>query len=256
MTAAAQAPLELSVEGVSVSFGGLQALSEIEFGVGRGTVTSLIGPNGAGKTTLFNVVSGFLSPKVGSIAYRGSSLNGLPAHRIVRMGIARTFQDLRLFLHMTALENVLAGIPNNAADLPWGLFSSRKMLRAEAIDTARNAMRLLDIEQYADELASDLSYGLQKRCAIARTIATGADLLLLDEPMAGLQPTMVAQLLTIIRKLLDEGKTIVLIDHNMEAVMDASDWVVVLDHGRKIAEGLPRQIRENDQVLSVYLGVE
>jgi ABC-type branched-subunit amino acid transport system ATPase component len=255
VTVTTSAAVDLTVDRVSVAFGGLKALSDVEFTVRRGLVTSLIGPNGAGKTTLFGVISGFIAPNGGTVSFRGRKLNGIPAHRIVRLGIVRTFQDLRLFARMTTLENILAGIPNNLDDLPRSLASRRMMLRPSAIETAREAMQLLDIEQYADELASNLSYGLQKRCAIARAIATGADVFLLDEPMAGLQPSMVTQLMDIIKKLVASGKTIVLIDHNMEAVMDASDWVVVLDHGRKIAEGLPKTIRENEQVLSVYLGV-
>jgi len=244
----------LRVETVSYSFGGLRALDSVDVSVRGNSVTSLIGPNGAGKTTLFNVISGYLRPERGQVFYRGKPTVGKRAHEMARMGVARTFQDLRLFVRMTALENVLLAVPDLTGGLPRSLVT-RRMLRRSAVDAAVAAMDLLDIAQYADELAGNLSYGLQKRLAIARAVATNADLLLLDEPTAGLQPTLVQGLLTIVRQLVARGKTVILIDHNMEAVMGISDWVVVMDHGRKIAEGLPGDIRNNEQVLSVYLGV-
>jgi branched-chain amino acid transport system ATP-binding protein len=245
---------ELDVQSVSYSFGGLKALDNVDVTVRGGSITSLIGPNGAGKTTLFNVITGFLRPEQGQVMYRGRAVAGMRAHDMARMGVTRTFQDLRLFLRMTTLENVLLAVPRVTDDLPRAV-ATRRMLRSSAVSAAVAAMDLLDITQYADELAGNLSYGLQKRLAIARAVATNAQLILLDEPTAGLQPTLVQGLLAIVRKLVADGKTVVLIDHNMEAVMGVSDWIVVLDHGRKIAEGIPAEIRNNEQVLSVYLGV-
>lgn len=245
---------ELALQGVSLAFGGLQALDRVDLEVKSGAITSVIGPNGAGKTTLFNVIAGVLQPDEGQVLLRGMPITSTPPHQRARMGVARTFQDLRLFKQMTTLENVLMAVPQVVDDLPVALFS-RRMLRPSAVRAAEAALDLLDIRQYADEPAGSLSYGLQKRLAIARAIATGAQLLLLDEPTSGLHPTLVDRLLDLIRQLVADGRTVLLIDHNMEAVMDTSHHVVVLDHGRKIAEGLPSDIRRDEQVLAVYLGI-
>ncbi len=246
------------VQALTKDFDGLRALDHFSASVERGKVTSLIGPNGAGKTTIFNLISGLLRPTEGRVSYGGIDLTGMPPFRIVGLGVARTFQDLRLFYHLTVLENVLLGFQRQRGEGLVRAVFGQAGLRAEVQELRGKAIGILEqlgLAGKARELARDLSYGEQKLLAIARAMATEADLLLLDEPAAGLGREAVSRILALIRELVNGGRTVLLIDHHMEAVMEVSDWVIVLDAGRKIAEGPPETVQRNDEVIKVYLGL-
>jgi branched-chain amino acid transport system ATP-binding protein len=249
----------LEVESLTLKFGGLTALDEVSFHIDEGEILGLIGPNGAGKTTCFNAVTGVYRPTSGSIRFRGQSLAGMKRFQITQIGIARTFQNIRLFPAMTALENVLVGAD---AQHRTGILSALFRLprhRAEERDGHERAMELLrfmGIHKRADELAANLSYGDQRRLEIARAMATGPKLICLDEPAAGFNPAEKVQLMELIRKVRDRGYTVLLIEHDMKLVMGVTDRIVVLEFGRKIAEGTPSEIRDNPAVVAAYLGVD
>ena len=246
------------IEDLTKDFGGLRAVDGLSCTVEQGKVTSLIGPNGAGKTTAFNLISGFVRPSAGRVRYRDRDITGMEPNRIVELGLARTFQDLRLFHRMTALENVALGLQRQRGERLAHAVFGRAALRAErevARGRARAILEELGLGAKAGELAQNLAYGEQKLLAIARAIATEAYLLLLDEPAAGLGREATDTILGVIRGLVRRGRTVLLIDHHMEAVMDVSDRVVVLDAGRKIAEGAPDEVQHNEEVVRVYLGL-
>lgn len=246
------------VQELSKDFDGLRAVDGLSSGFEQGKVTSLIGPNGAGKTTVFNLMSGFLQATKGRVLYRGTDITGMAPFKIVELGVARTFQDLRLFYHMTVLENVLLGFQRQREEkLVEAIFARRRsrIERQELGGRAAEILGRLGLAAKSGELVRDLSYGEQKLLAIARAMATDADLLLLDEPAAGLGRQAVETILGVIRDLVKGGKTVLLIDHHMEAVMGVSDWVIVLDAGKKIAEGPPEEVQRNDEVIKVYLGL-
>lgn len=246
------------VRALTKDFGGLRAVDHFSSSFDEGKVTSLIGPNGAGKTTIFNLISGFSRPTEGRVLYRGRDITGMPPFKIVELGVARTFQDLRLFGHMTVLENVLLGFQGQRGEELVPAIFRQRGLRAELMRLRAKAGGILErlgLGGKARELARDLSYGEQKLLAIARAMATEADLLLLDEPAAGLARGPVESILALIRELVNGGKTVLLIDHHMEAVMGVSDRVIVLDAGKKIAEGPPGEVQENEEVIKVYLGL-
>jgi branched-chain amino acid transport system ATP-binding protein len=249
----------LDVENLTLKFGGLTALDEVSFHIDEGEILGLIGPNGAGKTTCFNAVTGVYRPTSGSIRFQGQSLAGMKRFQITQIGIARTFQNIRLFPAMTALENVLVGAD---AQHRTGILSALFRLprhRAEERDGHERAMELLrfmGIHKRADELAANLSYGDQRRLEIARAMATGPKLICLDEPAAGFNPAEKVQLMELIRKVRDKGYTVLLIEHDMKLVMGVTDRIVVLEFGRKIAEGTPSEIRDNPAVVAAYLGVD
>jgi branched-chain amino acid transport system ATP-binding protein len=235
----------LEGEGVTRYFGGLAAVSGVDFHVDEGEVVGLIGPNGAGKTTLFNLISGALVPKPGTIKFKTENVTGFKPHRICKMGVARTFQSVKVFANMTALENVLLG----------PLFGTRNSV--SPADAAREATGLLEfvgLSAVEEIPAKDLTLANQKRLEIARALATKPELLLLDELMAGLNSTEVTQAMELVTRIRDEGITIFMIEHVMKAIMSVCDRIIVLDHGKKLAEGTPQEIATSRAVIDVYLG--
>ena len=248
----------LKVQGVSVNFSGLKALANVTFDAHAGEVRAVIGPNGAGKTTLFNAISGYVPSTAGTIYFKGTPIHGLAPHDISIKGVRRTFQNGGLFLELTALENILAGlhvhIDGSFLGIVMGLGEAREAER-EGIARARRLLDLMDLGAIADTPVKDLSGGQQRMVEIVRTLATEPPLLLLDEPVVGLAPPMRGRMMEIIRRLAgEEGIGIMLIEHVIDLVMSGSDVIVVLSSGEVIAEGTPDEIRQNREVLEAYLG--
>ncbi len=249
----------LEVDAVPLRFGGLTALDDVIFEIQEGEILGLIGPNGAGKTTCFNVTTGVYRPTTGEVRFQGQPLTNLKRHKITQLGIARTFQNIRLFNVMTALENVLVGAD---AQHSTGLLSAlfrlprHRVEEAQGHEQALELLRFMGMENQADELAANLSYGHQRRLEIARAMATNPTLLCLDEPAAGFNPAEKQNLMDLIRRIRDRGYTVLLIEHDMRLVMGVTDRIVVLEFGRKIAEGTPAEIRDNPSVVAAYLGVD
>ncbi|MGN6721240.1 MAG: ABC transporter ATP-binding protein [Marmoricola sp.] len=249
----------LELDDVTMEFGGLTALDHVSFDIKPGEILGLIGPNGAGKTTCFNVMTGVYRATSGEVRFEGQPLGTRKRYEITKLGIARTFQNVRLFKSMTALENVKVGADIHSNS---GIFSALlrtpglRKAEEEAEATAKELLDFVGVGRRKNDVASSLPYGDQRRVEIARALATGPKLLCLDEPAAGFNPAEKQRLMELIRKVRDRGYTVLVIEHDMRLVMGVTDRIVVLEFGRKIAEGTPAEIRENPAVIAAYLGVD
>ncbi len=247
----------LEVNNLSKRFGGLQAVKDVSFSVDKGSIKAVIGPNGAGKTTLFNLVSGFTTPDGGSILYRGQPIQGCSPYEVAGLGMSRTFQHIRLFAHMTALENVMvgrhvrskAGFLAGMLNLPWTR-QEEQDIRSKSLEV----MEFLGIRDLSDSDATSLSYGQQRAVELARALAADPEMLLLDEPAAGLNMRETADMARTINRIRDRGVTVLIVEHDMQLVMNISDEVIVLSYGEKIADAVPRAVQSNPEVIRVYLG--
>ncbi|MDX1805602.1 MAG: ABC transporter ATP-binding protein [Paenisporosarcina sp.] len=249
----------LELKNITKNFGGISALTDVSFKINKGEIFGLIGPNGAGKTTMFNVITNMFLPTSGEINFLGETISGIKPHKITDKGICRTFQNIRLFSQMTVLENVLVGGHCRSTS---GVLSSvfrTKSQRAEEENTRKVAMELLELvglSSYEDVIAENLAYGQQRRLEIARALASNPSLLLLDEPAAGMNETETDNLFELIKKVQQRGVTVLLIEHDMPFVMKLCDRITVLNFGKKLAEGTPEEIQNNQDVIEAYLGSE
>jgi ABC-type branched-subunit amino acid transport system ATPase component len=246
----------LQIKNITKSFNGLKAVDDFSCEIEKGEIVGLIGPNGAGKTTLFNVLTGFLRLNNGSVSFNKKNITGLPSHKITQSGISRTFQDLRLIIQMTLLENVMLCYNNQYGENLTNVFFRNKILRSLEKKNKQNAYNLLEfagLKEKAEDKASNLSYGQQKLLSLTCCLAADPKLILLDEPVSGIQPQMILEIKRMLKELQANGKTIFFIEHDMEFLFSTAERVIVMDHGKKIAEGKPEEIKNNSEILEAYL---
>lgn len=249
----------LEVRNLTKCFGGLSAITELDLDVFHSEILGVIGPNGAGKTTLFNLISGFYPPTHGRVIFEGKNITGLKAHKIAQLGIGRSFQASTLFLKLTVFENIFIGFHMNYEEAAWkSSLHTRSARREERVIRQKvlEILQFMGLVDLKDQIAHNLPHGHQRILGVCIALATHPNLLLLDEPLTGMHPEETSRMLDLIRKVQGRNITIVLVEHNMDAVMQLCDRIVVLNHGRKIAEGLPKEIRDNQEVIEAYLGIE
>lgn len=247
----------LELKGITQIFGGVTALKDVSFSVNQGEITGVIGPNGAGKTTLFNIATGIYSQTSGQVIFEGRDISGLPAERLARLGMVRTFQNIELFGKMTVLENVMVGLHSRSSSglfacsfkMPWAVREEQRIR-----DEAHQWLQFVGIDDLAQLEANNLPFGRGRLLEIARAMACNPRMILMDEPAAGLNSQETLGLAELIRRIRDRGITVVLVEHDMELVMDICDRIVVLNLGQKLTEGTPRQIQDNPEVIAAYLG--
>ena len=247
----------LEIMDLKKSFGGLQAISDLSCSIEKEKITSIIGPNGAGKTTLYNLITGFIKPDYGKVFYHGKDITSMTPAQIANLGVVRTFQNLRIFNKLTVKENIIVGLKETHQEgLMNGIFGLKSKEKKELLTKkAKKLIEFVGISKLENELAENISYGEQKFVILARTLAMDPDIILFDEPAAGVSKDSMEKMITLFRQLQEQGKTIVLVEHNMDVVMNVSDFIIVLNFGKKIASGSPKEVSQNKTVVDVYLGV-